>query len=252
MKKKVVLAVLAGLGLGTVVLWTSGALAALNLKGGGGSGGGARLPENLVPTTKLSAGRVYALNLFTVRGLDSATVRMLLMTGDVPFVQLEGKPPVLVKQMVDNPGYTFSPNGYDQWIAYVRATAPSDLPRLFPLGGSSPSGVVSLALGDNTPTGAVVLLTNPVALVKGRNYRARINPSGLVATLASQSAIASKMQGAGFSNVQVWDSPSQLPSDWPSGYKKPLSGGDTYWGQGTYSGDTTSQSKPDWIEVWEA
>lgn len=90
-------------------------------------------------------------------------------------------------------------------------------------------------VGGLSVVGAVAIGAAGVELLPGRSYRARLQLSGL-AQLASRSRLESEFQKLGFVQVQAWDTPRQLPADWPSSERAEARSGKTWWLQGVYQG----------------
>lgn len=83
--------------------------------------------------------------------------------------------------------------------------------------------------------GGVVGATS-ITLAPGELYRARLVLSGL-ARLASKARLISEFQKLGFAGVQAWDSPGQLPADWPISERAAAPSGKTWWAEGRYQGE---------------
>lgn len=99
------------------------------------------------------------------------------------------------------------------------------------------------------PAGPVFMVGDPV-LTTGQRYRARLQLSGLEATFATKNLIAAKFQSGGFDQVAVFQSPGELPSDWPSSTSQPGSG--VWWVEGIWSGPTgTVRREPQIVQVWQ-
>jgi len=74
-----------------------------------------------------------------------------------------------------------------------------------------------------------------VELRPGGLYRARIALHGL-AKLASKSRLIIEFSKLGFTEVQAWDNPRDLPADWPATERSHAKSGSTWWVQGRYQG----------------
>lgn len=83
--------------------------------------------------------------------------------------------------------------------------------------------------------GRVAIGAGGFDLRPGGLYRARIALHGL-AKLASKSRLIVEFSKLGFSEVQAWDNPKDLPSDWPATERGHARSGVTWWAQGRYQG----------------
>lgn len=83
--------------------------------------------------------------------------------------------------------------------------------------------------------GRVAIGAAGVELRPGALYRARITLHGL-AKLASKSRLIVEFSKLGFSEVQAWENPRDLPPDWPPTERGHAKSGNTWWIQGRYQG----------------
>ena len=98
---------------------------------------------------------------------------------------------------------------------------------------------------------APVDLGNPMQLQQGHHYRARIELDPVTGLLANSSAVASQFQSQGFTDVQIFGPDDQLPADWPL-MTVVAKDKNTYYGQGTWGGQTGPVPRPPQIVMaWE-
>ncbi len=95
-------------------------------------------------TTKMEAGKIYAVNTFVdSRNNGTGLLSMLVATGK--FAPAAPKPPLLAQPNVQNSGYTFAPS-IDQVLLYVIPVVAIDLPFMFGKGGTDVQGVMKDAI----------------------------------------------------------------------------------------------------------
>lgn len=88
-------------------------------------------------------------------------------------------------------------------------------------------------------------------LVRGRRYRGRMLLDGAAAWLGTREQIAAKFEDLGFTDVQIWMSQDELPSDWPEDQRDSRSGarfGEGAWGRA----DVTFTLPDEVLTVWDA
>lgn len=95
----------------------------------------------------------------------------------------------------------------------------------------------------STPSASLgpMYLTDPLVLVPGKHYRARLALNSFMEKAAPASAIASQFQGLGFSNVVAYMDSGSLPADWPSEMRANSSGAKTAWVEGDFQGQTATR-----------
>lgn len=93
-------------------------------------------------------------------------------------------------------------------------------------------------------------LTDPMVLVPGKHYRARLALNSFMEKAAPRDTLASTFAGIGFSNVQAYMAPNELPADWPAEMAGPAPGaGKTAWVEGDFQGQTAQRvDKPSQID----
>lgn len=88
---------------------------------------------------------------------------------------------------------------------------------------------------------------DPIELVTGRRYLAKIHLTGLQAMFGSKGAVDSKFRELGFGKVVIFD--RDPPSYFPD--RAPESSGATYWGEGSWTKADEKRKRPESItSVW--
>jgi len=109
------------------------------------------------------------------------------------------------------------------------------------------SSVLLLAGGDGAPARAAAP-GGSIVLTQGTTYRARLRLS-FFQCLASRDRIRRKLQGSGFSDVQVFTSTRDLPADWPAQFRARAGSCERY-AEGVWSRPTMPRDRPSSIEAW--
>lgn len=89
-----------------------------------------------------------------------------------------------------------------------------------------------------------------IQLTEGATYRARLRPS-FFQCLASEARIIRHFAAGGFTQVRVFMSPRELPSDWPAQYRA-KAGSCARYAEGVWARPTTERRRPSSIESWWA
>lgn len=93
----------------------------------------------------------------------------------------------------------------------------------------------------------LALLGDPLKLAANRYYRARIQPSSFLGN-QSRAQVAQSLQALGFSDVTVYMTERDLPSDWPASAK-----GSGIWFQAQWRQPTISLPRPQDLDmIWIA
>lgn len=87
-----------------------------------------------------------------------------------------------------------------------------------------------------------------ILLTQGATYRARLRLS-FFQCLASRDRIRRKLQGSGFSEVQVFTASRELPADWPAQFRGRAGSCERY-AEGIWSRPSTPRARPSSIEAW--
>jgi hypothetical protein len=101
---------------------------------------------------------------------------------------------------------------------------------------------------SSTISGTTLTLISdrPVPVITGTTYYGRGDVGWPVSMLVSASAITSKLQSMGFSNVAAYTSTSDLPADWPSDQRT-----GNVFASATYTGAPTTIALPSQVAaVW--
>jgi hypothetical protein len=101
--------------------------------------------------------------------------------------------------------------------------------------------------GDGAPAQAAAPGSS-ILLTQGTTYRARLRLS-FFQCLASRDRIRRKLQGSGFSDVQVFTSTRELPANWPQQFRGRAGSCERY-AEGIWSRPTTPKDRPSSIEAW--
>ena len=99
------------------------------------------------------------------------------------------------------------------------------------------------------PSGAI--LPNPVPLIQGRRYKARLELSGFE-SLASREMVKGQFESLGFANVVVYMTPNELPPGWPQQALANVTSR-SRWAEGTWNRASQSIARPTQIQnAWTA
>jgi hypothetical protein len=140
----------------------------------------------------------------------------------------------------------------------MSARCPPSLPRPARRASSPVRAALLLALATLLP-GTLVTETAQAAretaaagiqLTEGATYRARLRPS-FFQCLASEARIIRHFAAGGFTQVRVFMSPRELPSDWPAQYRS-KAGSCARYAEGVWARPTTERRRPSSIESWWA
>lgn len=143
-----------------------------------------------------------------------------------------------------------------------RIPAPPTPPRAPPLPGSAEAiaaaveaalGGAAASEGQGQPTMQAtpqlqsgVLLPNPAQLIRGQRYKARLELGGFE-SLASREMVKNQFESIGFSNVQVYMTPAELPPGWPQGALANITNR-SRWAEGTWNQSSQSVNRPAQIQ----
>lgn len=100
-----------------------------------------------------------------------------------------------------------------------------------------------------TPTPGLTYVTDrPAPLVPGTTYYGRADVAWPLSVVVTKSAVQSKLEGEGFTNITVWTDSADLPANWPAGERV----GDIFV-QATYptTASVTSMAVPSQVQsIW--
>ena len=116
------------------------------------------------------------------------------------------------------------------------------------LGGAAASeGQAQPTMTQPTPQlQSGVLLPNPATLTRGQRYKARLELGGFE-SLASREMVKNQFESIGFSNVQVYMTPAELPPGWPQGALANITNR-SRWAEGTWNQQSQSVNRPAQIQ----
>lgn len=100
-----------------------------------------------------------------------------------------------------------------------------------------------------------IKVTTPPEIEPGKTYRAAIITDTAMGMAPSMAKIRTKLEDIGFTDVQVWDNPDDLPDDWTGDDRKDVSKFEQaqYWTRGVWGGKKTSDiptKGEGWTLIW--
>jgi len=107
---------------------------------------------------------------------------------------------------------------------------------------------VLLVTGGDGASAEAAAPDSRILLTQGTTYRARLRLS-FFQCLASRDRVRRKLQGSGFSDVQVFTSTRELPPDWPPQFRGRAGSCERY-AEGIWSRPTMPRARPSSIEAW--